>query len=330
MLVFAQPTITSADMVTGTYTYTDVSFPQGTFSPGSPGANVTWNLANVQSSITGGGTVFYGVCPSIPECSTFPTANRYLSVLNPNGSQTDDKNMYLVSSSQIEALGGRNETANSTLTYTDTYIELKFPTVYLQSFTDTSSVPVGSGGVTSTSEVTTADGYGTLITPAGTYTNVLRVKKETILTNSFNGNPSTISQTISYTWYKNNREQIATFVDINNSTFPISAVGPSSFTYTTNSGLATEESQAKKSLIIYPNPVKDGKLWINATSNIKIKSVTIYDMTGKQVFARSENKMIAVAGKYTIDLQNYPNGNYIVKIITDKNTVTETIQINGK
>ncbi|MEY8760960.1 T9SS type A sorting domain-containing protein [Chryseobacterium tongliaoense] len=320
----AQPTITSADIITGTFPYTDVSFAPGAYAPGNGGANVTWDFSNIQGTANGV-TFFWGVCPGIPECSAFPTANRYIAVIDPSsGAQFPDKNMFRLTDTQFEHLGARNETMNFTYAYTDTPIELTFPITYGQSFTDTSSV-TDNTITTSTNDVFTADGYGTLITPAGTFTNVLRVKKVSTITSSGAGT-TTVTETITYAWYKNNREIIATF-SIVNLISPISSPQSSNFQYTTNASLATEDIQAGKKIMVYPNPVKDGKLWMNIPSNVKMKSIRIYDMTGKQIFTELQHQIIQIGGKHIINLQNYPEGNYIVKIETDKNTISNTIQI---
>lgn len=320
----AQPTITSADIITGTFPNTLISFAPGTYSPGSGGANVTWDFSNIQGT-TIGATFVWGVCPGIPECSAFPTANRYLAVINPGtGTPFPDKNMFRLTDTQFEQLGARNDATNFTYAYTDTPIKFTFPMTYGQSFTDTSLVTDNSI-TTTTNDVFTADGYGTLITPAGTFTNVLRVKKVSTVTSSGSGT-TTVTETINYTWYKNNRETIADF-SIVNLISPVSAPQSTNFQYTTNANLATEDIQAEKRPVMYPNPVKDGKLWINIPSNVKMKSIRIYDMAGKQIFTELQHQIIQIGGKHMISLQNYPEGNYIVKIETDKNTISNIIQI---
>ncbi|SMD03032.1 T9SS type A sorting domain-containing protein [Chryseobacterium sp. YR221] len=320
----AQPTITSADIITGTFPNTAVSLAPGAYSPGSGGANITWDFSNIQGTAIGV-TFVWGVCPGIAECSAFPTANRYIALIDPStGTQFPDKNMFRLTDTQFEHLGARNETMNFTYAYTDTPIELIFPLTYGQSFTDTSSV-TDNTITTTTNDVFTADGYGTIITPAGTFTNVLRVKKVSTVTSSGAGTTS-VTEMINYIWYKNNRETIAVF-SIVNLISPVSAPQSSNFQYATNANLATENIQIEKKPIMYPNPVKDGKLWINIPSNTKIKSIRIYDMTGKQIFAELQHQIIQIGGKHMINMQNYPEGNYIVNMETDKNTISHTIQI---
>ncbi len=68
-----------------------------------------------------------------------------------------------------------------TSTYTDPLIDFKFPITYLQQFTDTYQFNTVSGGIGNSTEAGqvdyTVDGYGTIITPVGTFSNVLRIKR---------------------------------------------------------------------------------------------------------------------------------------------------------
>lgn len=326
--VKAQPTITSADIVNGTFQFTEISFNQGVYTPGNGGANVTWDFSNVQGTV-GGVKLLYGNCSSsVPECASFPTANRYVVSLDNSGNQSDDKNLFRVTSTQFEAIGARNIANNFTLTYTDTPIELKFPTTYLQSFTDTSSYTV-NGVTTNTNDVITVDGYGTVKTPGGTYTNVLRVKKASTVNISMGGSTVSTTQITTYTWYKNNREQIAGF-SVSNMTFPMPQALPSTFQYTTNAtNLAVKETFVEKPAVLYPNPTKDGKVWIDIKNN-SMKSISVYDISGKNILTLPAGQTKQTEGKYMIDLQSYPDGSYIIKVETDQNTVSKTIQLMQK
>ncbi len=72
--------------------------------------------------------------------------------------------------------------------------------------------------------------------------------------------------------------------------------------------LAVNESSAKSNLKVFPNPAVDV---VNLTSNKEVKSVTIYDLSGKKVKSTTETKQINVSNlaKGTYILQaNYGNG----------------------
>ncbi len=69
---------------------------------------------------------------------------------------------------------------------------------------------------------------------------------------------------------------------------------------------------------IFPNPTT-GLLRIN-NEELIIKNVAVYDIYGKEVL-----KQEVGIQKYVIDLSNQPKGIYIVKVITDKQTITRKV-----
>lgn len=298
----AQPIITSADMITGTFQFTAVTFNQGVYAPGNGGSNVTWDFTNVLGT-TALFRMFYGACSSsISECTFFPEANQYAVLLDDAGNQSDDKNLLKISSAQFEHVGARNNASNFTMTYTDKPIELKFPTTYLSSFTDTSSSTV-NGVTNNTSDIVTADGYGTVKTPMGTYTNVLRVKKESTIMISMGGAPVSTTKMTTYSWYKNNREVIAVF-SVSNLLSPITQPLPSRFQYTNNNiVLGTGEVDDIKSLVVYPNPSSD---FITIKNEKIIDKIELSDAGGR--------KILEFKGVNTIDISKQPSGVYYLKI----------------
>ncbi|AYN04443.1 S8 family serine peptidase [Flavobacterium sp. 140616W15] len=69
--------------------------------------------------------------------------------------------------------------------------------------------------------------------------------------------------------------------------------------------------------VIYPNPVKDGKLYVQTTST-NTKNIRISDMGGKIVFtAQTENK--------ELNIHNLPTGVYIIKVEQDGKTSTQKL-----
>lgn len=76
------------------------------------------------------------------------------------------------------------------------------------------------------------------------------------------------------------------------------------FEFSGDLSLAVNEAAAKSNLKIYPNPAVD---ILNLTSNKKIESVTIYDLTGKKVKSTTDTQQINVSSlaKGTYILQAY-------------------------
>ncbi|MFC4165207.1 T9SS type A sorting domain-containing protein [Epilithonimonas zeae] len=82
--------------------------------------------------------------------------------------------------------------------------------------------------------------------------------------------------------------------------------------YSTNCSLGVDDVK-KLTIQIYPNPVKDTFI-IN--TNDKIETIEIYSQTG-QLLKTSKSK--------EVDISNLPKGNYLVKIKTDKDNITQKI-----
>jgi Secretion system C-terminal sorting domain len=72
-------------------------------------------------------------------------------------------------------------------------------------------------------------------------------------------------------------------------------------------------------LNVYPNPVKDGNLYITSNSS-NAKTIEVYDILGKQVLeAKTSNNAVNVS--------NLKGGAYIVRITEDGNTDTRKLII---
>ena len=76
-------------------------------------------------------------------------------------------------------------------------------------------------------------------------------------------------------------------------------------------GLATEENASSKSkLTLYPNPVSNGALHVNAKNLNQIATVQIFDYSGKLV--QTISQPFKTSNK--IMLKNLPKGVYILKV----------------
>lgn len=89
-------------------------------------------------------------------------------------------------------------------------------------------------------------------------------------------------------------------------------------------GLTTAEllktaSNSISGLSIYPNPIKDGKLFINTTANAE-RNVTVYDILGKQVV-----NVTTTSSEVNVSSLNI--GVYIVKVTEEGKTATRKLVI---
>jgi hypothetical protein len=106
-----------------------------------------------------------------PVAAAYPAGNYALSVTPTSGSPL--YSYYITSAADMKELANSvTTTAGSGVNYTSGPRKiLKFPYAYLDNFTGTYTSATTSG-----TDYSEYDGYGTLITPWATYTNVVRIK----------------------------------------------------------------------------------------------------------------------------------------------------------
>jgi hypothetical protein len=140
---------------------------------------------------------------------------------------------------------------------------------------------------------TTYDAYGTVITPFGTYTNVIRQKYED-------------STGISYTWFKANP-----FSPILSSNFSTSNSTWYFTIYKPTNALSVNKNDTKVVLIsLYPNPTTT-IINLLIPNEIQLEKVIITDVTGKKVLEQIQNTK-------SIDVQGLSKGVYFLKAFSGK------------
>lgn len=159
--VAAQPVVTAADAPAPGFAWTVLELAN--LPPLAAGANATWNLSG--ATITGTRQLQLAQPSSAPGASNFPNAT---VVANADGGPP--YNFLQASSSELRTLGVMSTAPNI---YTDPLITMVFPCSLGTSWTDTYSNAAEQG-----TRSYVADGYGTLIGPNGTLTNLLRVHSE--------------------------------------------------------------------------------------------------------------------------------------------------------
>jgi hypothetical protein len=151
----------------------------------------------------------------------------------------------------------------------------------------------------STNNVTlTYDGYGTLITPTNTYTNVVRVKEDYG------------SGAIDYQWYALNPLISIMVYDHNTNTLY--------YTGATVTGIS-EQNYPATTVNIYPNPTSD-QFYIEANTTDKL-NVDLYDVNGRHVFSKSVNN------KSNINVTTLDDGIYTLTIKTVDHVINKKLAI---
>ncbi|WP_353145680.1 T9SS type A sorting domain-containing protein [Chryseobacterium sp.] len=298
---YAQPSITrsAVDQINVTRTYKAGDVPL-TATQGPSGANVSWdfsvyNAPNVSSSIT-------NECPGQSNCFRFPGANR---ITKPTLSDVYDFNS--VSDAEAVMLGSYAGAGlgDVTITYTDPLIDFKFPITYLQQFTDNYELNTVSGSIGSSSEsgqvVNNADAYGTITTPAGTFSNVIRVKKMRTGTQTVPGSSPLTYTNEAYLWISQSAGIVFSFA-IN--TFELNGTThvTKSISYSDAGALSTIDPDTGKSEIsVYPNPSSD---CIRIQSKEEIRKISVTSLDGK---------VVATGTSDNTDISKLPKGIYILQ-----------------
>jgi len=286
------------------------------FAPGSSGTGQTWNFA----SLTGTpGTGTYSTASSTPYAASFPNAN--LAFVS--GATYA---YYNTSASAYQGYG--SYTTSATMPYSNPEDILRFPFAHTNTYTDPFVATFVSGGYTFLREgstTVTADGTGTITTPSGTYTNVLRVHFVQVYTDSTNiaGTPYIVTyNNDQYIWYKEGTHYaIAATYNL------VSSAG--TFTgghYLVNTSLGVEENVLSLNQVnLFPNPASQ-MVNINYTlENSSEVKISIFNIAGQEVY--TENIVEGFAGENfsEINVSSFVKGTYFVKIQSNESNVTKKL-----
>lgn len=340
-LVYAQPVINSSHFPGIGTTIVDTELDAATLSEGSGGANQTWNFMNAVS-LGNANQVDYVAASVTPFITNFPLAT-IAGAIDPNG--TVAYSYYNATSALVELLGVATNQQGIDLifTYSNPQTVMQFPTNSTTTWSDTyeASYSITNMGITVSTYRSgianfASDGYGTLITPLATYTNVLRVKMQQAHTDSmvYVGIPlppeiSTYSST-SYNWFSADAGDLLNQFFISYDT-TISQQGNSdnktAFYQSLNSTSINQVIQQENSIVTFPNPtINMVQLLVNNMPAGDVQ-INVTDVTGKLV--RTIPTKNLAKGKFNIvfDTDGMQKGIYAVTVIGgDTNYTTRIIK----
>lgn len=315
---FAQPTLTGAtnNPVAGdvfTRRYCDTL---GVSGPGAAGASVTWNFSTLAVDTTD--TVYYMSCLSTPMCDSFTGSNVvYFS---------DSSYVYGVA----DAAGFRGigtYDASSGVTHFVKPLSLAFwPMTYNATHKDTGEIFISSFGLTlRLMDTSTVDGYGTLMLPGNTYTNVLRLHAtETVMDSMFFGGPIVnFSSTEKYSWFRagfHNPIMTMTIDTAGTGTPYVSEV----IYYKPKSTVAVKDvNNSAASLKVYPNPASENVHIMFDVADKNAAAVTITDVTGRILDTIANDQLRNGANDIAYNVSNLAGGMYIIKLQDGINTTAQ-------
>lgn len=314
----AQPTITHANnnFLAG---YSSTAYYVTAVPQGASGANVTWDFSGIGTSAGVTGT--YAACSSSNNCSTFPGSN---VVVQSSGSAT--KSYFIVDNTRY-ALNGTANASGTNIIFTNPEDMQRYPFTYNNTYTDNFAASYVSGGATinrSGSITVTADGYGTLKLPNGTFNNVLRIKRLETYADSWGG--TGMNYTVeTYAWYSPvMRELLLTRIEASMNGSPVPVV----MAYTSQTPSAvTSMVIAAGSTLLYPNPARDlVQVQFEATRQTTA-SIMLMDITGRQVLETQTLRTISGRNEAKLSTGQLSPGMYLMQLEADGQVVTKKVQV---
>jgi len=258
-------------------------------SPGTAGANQTWDFSTAVTSPVG---VFKIAACGFTTCTSGFSSSQWCWDIP--GSKV---HYYNVSSSVCEQVGkdipasncsgGTNYTPNPKTIFS-------LPFSYTNSFSDTWLTTTSASG----SNGGTYDGYGTLITPFGTHTNVIRI------TNTEN---SVYNNTI--------------FLN-SNPVYPLMVIstGSNSTSILSAVNVGVKENETENVFTVFPNP-SNGKFSIIA-QRAGATQLEVVNLLGETVYAAD-----ITSDNTEIDLSANAQGIYFIKFYTGQTVRTQKIVV---
>jgi hypothetical protein len=289
-------------------------------SPGPAGANQTWSFTLPDTATFK--IRFDFILPSAsPFPDSFPTSNITIKgVINNGIFQVNTYDYYKLTGDLAELVGTISSFQQNSFTtrFVNPETILGFPLLYNQTFTDTYiSVNKITGGIGPENDTTFGtktvkyDGYGSISTPQGFFSNVVRLKETDFTKNSNLLTADNIST--KYYWLKSGPVvfdpvfslQFDTTTDLEgNETFNVSGL---------TSGPVTSLTPviSNSEISAFPNPVSD-VLNITYTTHSEISSsVSVFDLKGHLVDVAVLNK---TPDQIQLHTKLLPSGIYTIKI----------------
>ncbi|MDQ3045930.1 MAG: T9SS type A sorting domain-containing protein [Bacteroidota bacterium] len=307
----AQPTLTASGCnptVGETFTLTNCP---GTYSPGTSGASQTWNLSSMSGTSAGATNVI--TASSGPNASSFP-----LATVGNNNTTEGSCIYYQTSSSALKNYG--IVAGTTVIPYSNPEDMLHFPFAYTNTYTDPWAGSFVSSGYTffrSGSTAVTADGYGTLTTPNGTYTNVMRIHFVQTYQDSADvgGFPYVIDYVNDeYLWYRDGMPHSA-LAGVYSLVATPGGTSPGGFYI--SSAVGIEENSALTSMEVYPNPATEQlnvDLTLTESKNVEVR---IFNSLGQQVQVINGENGAQGLNSLKVQVTELPEGIYFAQISLD-------------
>lgn len=282
---------------------------------GASGASATWNYSTMVAN--GTDTTTFSTCAATPYCDSFSGSN----LASFDGSD----HAYLVASTaKLTAIGGHSDT--DFVHFTDPKDFMRYPFTYNNTFVDTTTVSMGMVDLQMRDSVT-ADGWGTLTTPAGTFTNALRIHTVTYQDVTVMGMPFESSKNETYSWYTPGFHYARMTITVDTTGTGVAHV--TGVTYYTGPSSTTKVGSVKHNNIamtISPNPATaDAHVTFDLTAS-EGAGVIVTDLTGRTV--ATYNDLKKGTNDITVNTDNLNTGIYIIQLHTADGVTSQKLVVN--
>lgn len=322
--VCAQPTLTAATSTPAIgvryYGYRHNDF---TKSAGSGTTNQTWDVTGANYFSPFGNKVV--ACSTVSNCGSFPTATIVLK-----DTLAGSKTTFLRgSSTALSSIGEDNYYA-----FSDPDDILHFPMSYGTSYADAfKGAKVGGTGspfYRIGTDSVQADGWGTLKTPAGTFSNTLRIKRILTYKDSVAPGPMYEWKVISYTFYSQSYKLPLFYTDSAHWTYMGTSGDMKSSSYiagqgaanTTGAGITTGSQISACNM--YPMPATEVvHVDLNLLNPASVRLV-LTDVLGRQM-RQYESIQASTSQRITLDVKGLTAGVYTLRIYCGQSMIARQI-----
>ncbi|MDW3652312.1 MAG: T9SS type A sorting domain-containing protein [Bacteroidia bacterium] len=339
-LAIGQPMINSS-VIFDLGESSEVEIVQDFYAPGASGPNVSWDFSNISGpSFRFDWRAINPDTLPIQMQDSFPNSD--LSFLTPIGDTIGNYLFYRESNDSLFLLGAaltRIPTGDTTwfMLNEDPQLSLAFPISYedvqTDSFAGTNWVQVQGnlfmqkrrGSITHT-----ADAYGDITTPLGTFNNALRIKTEervydTLVVMGFPASTS-IQEITRYAWYVEGEKYLIMQMD---------SISTSPGTLTKQAQYRTEalataiDPEILSKMIdfrLFPNPANKAiRLSFQLPQRAPVQ-IEILNMMGQKILLKEYAEIASFEDELSID--QLPQGSYLLRVFTPLGSISKPLLIN--
>lgn len=331
-VVFAQAVLTAStsNLIIGEEFATYYCKTAGV-TPGAAGAGIVWNFSGLTDSSAN--TISIIDCAGEAYCDSFPVGFIVMAI-KPLG-------MYQAYAADALKLDYTNLCDSSipgwaTFVYgSRPYNMLRYPLTYTDAWHDTSlyRVPSNHQQHTFADQLHSVDGHGTLITPRGTYTNVLRLHVVNFVTDTqfVSSTPSIYHVRMDdYYWYQPGfHNPILMMTSLNDSaTGALLKTGWVRYSTGIASAGTRVPEHSDLDISVFPIPAREFIYVKSGEEEIDQSSIVLLDITGRVVDMQPS---IIQGSKHEIAIStaSLPSGMYMIRFKAGHRFITKKVVVNN-